>query len=75
MNSVEEYSCPNCLTIEKNEMVNDIQNIYTPCPDCGSIYLAKKIRTKYDNYWSQYYNTKAQNTPTTFNHLQFTPNQ
>jgi hypothetical protein len=74
MNSVENYACPNCPTSPKHDATYQIQNIYTPCPDCGSIYLAKQIRSKYDNYWNQYYNTKSQNTVTDLISLQFAPN-
>jgi predicted RNA-binding Zn-ribbon protein involved in translation (DUF1610 family) len=72
---IENYDCPNCPSDAKNENVNELQKVYTPCPECGGIYLAKKIRTQYDNYWISYYNNKAQNYPTNLMNLQFAPYQ
>jgi len=74
-NMVESYSCSNCPTIGKNDRADQIQNVYTPCADCGSIYLAKKVRTSYDQYWMNFYDTKAQNTSYNLMNLQFAPIQ
>jgi len=73
--TIEHYACPNCPTIEKNDRADQIQNVYTPCADCGSIYLAKKVRTSYDQYWMNFYDTKSQNTPSNLISLQFAPIQ
>jgi len=48
-----------------------VQDINTPCTECSSIYNAKKIRTKYDQYWMQFYNSKSKNTNTDLISLQF----
>jgi len=54
-------------------MVQEVQKVYTPCTDCGSIYLAKTVRSKYDQYWMQFYNTKSQSYPSNLTTLQFAP--
>jgi len=51
--------------------VKQVQDINTPCTECSSIYNAKKIRTTYDQYWMQFYNSKSKNTNTDLISLQF----
>jgi hypothetical protein len=68
---IENYDCTDCPADPKNEVVKQVGDTYSPCMECTSIYDAKKIRTNYDQYWLQFYNTKAQNTSTDLLDLQF----
>lgn len=69
---IENYDCrDNCPTSAIIEDVKNVQNLYSPCEDCASIYNAGKIRTAYDKFWIKFYNNKAQNTPTDLFDLQF----
>lgn len=70
-NNVENYDCNNCPAAVKSEEVKNLQKMVSPCSECASIYHAKKIRTDYDKFWLNFYNTKAQNTPTNLLDLQF----
>ena len=53
------------------ENINQIQNINTSCNEYSGIHEAKKIRTKYDQFWLHFYDNKAKNSPTDLMDLQF----
>jgi len=72
----EHYGASNNDNYTTNAMpivapITTLQDTQTSCTDCASIYNAKKIRTDYDRFWMQFYNNKAQNTPTDLMDLQF----
>jgi hypothetical protein len=67
----ENYGCQNCAAEPINSTGDSLQNLYSPCTECSSIYNARKIRTAYDQFWLKFYNNKAQNTATDLMDLQF----
>lgn len=66
-NSKESYTGTQGI-FDRNDQV---QQLYSPCEECSSIYQAKKIRTPYDQFWINYYNHKAQSNVTNLLDLQF----
>jgi len=64
---------PYAGTTGKFDRTDQVQTLYSPCEECASIYQAKDIRTKYDQFWINYYNQKAQSNPTDLLELTFLP--
>lgn len=71
----EYYNCPpgsNCSSDGLPMASKTLNTLYSPCQDCASIHHASRVRTAYDLYMLQSYNTKAQNSDTDLMRLQFT---
>jgi len=53
------------------EEARQLQKVYSPCMDCPGIHQAFRVRTKYDQFWIDFYNRKAKSAPTNLVDLSF----
>ena len=70
-NSVEMYQADTHDVRGKYDTAQQVQQLYSPCEECSSIYEAKAVRTKYDQFWINYYNHKANQASTNLIDLHF----
>lgn len=53
------------------KIFDNVNTSYNEYNEYNGIYEAKKIRTKYDQFWLHFYDNKAKNSPTDLMDLQF----
>lgn len=60
-----------CKAQPMSAKVQQTGDLYSPCENCPLIYAVRNDRTPFDQYWLQFYNSKAAATDYDLMNLQF----